>query len=254
MEQKNRMRLDKFLAACGTGTRSEVKRILKSGAVTVNGAVVKRPETKVDLACDTVSYQGKRLSYDPFVVLMFHKPAGCVTATQDPLHKTVMDYITHVQKEELFPVGRLDLDTEGLLLLTNDGDLAHRLLSPRHHVWKTYFVRVRGRLSEEDKEAFREGVDIGEKNVTLPAKLSILSCGDISEAEISICEGKFHQVKRMFAARGCEVLYLKRVSMGGIALDPRLAQGEWRELTEKEREILSEKGSIYVRTEEGCDF
>lgn len=254
MEQKNRMRLDKFLAACGIGTRSEVKQILKSGAVTVNGTVVKRPETKVDTSFDEVSYQGKWLSYNPFAALMFYKPAGCVTATQDSLHKTVMDYITHERKNELFPVGRLDFDTEGLLLLINDGDLAHRLLSPRHHAEKTYFVRVRGHLSDEDVKAFEKGVDIGEKSLTLPAKLSILSSGDISEAELTIYEGKFHQVKRMFAARGCEVIYLKRISMAGISLDPQLVPGEWRELNEEELEMLSERSKANVRAEESGNF
>ncbi|MCD7817919.1 MAG: pseudouridine synthase, partial [Lachnospiraceae bacterium] len=150
-------------------------------------------------------------------------------------------YIDYPRKAELFPVGRLDLDTEGLLLLTNDGAQAHRMLSPRHHVEKTYFARVRGRLAEADVESFAEGMDIGEKRLTLPAKLHILEpvqTEAISEAEVTLCEGKFHQVRRMFAARGCEVLYLKRISMAGLTLDETLAPGSWRELTEEETERL----------------
>ena len=234
------MRLDKFLALTGVGTRSEVKKILKSGAVSVNGVPAKKPEQKIDAATDCVSYQGRTLAYEPFLALMLHKPAGCVTATSDRFAKTVMDYIDHERKSELFPVGRLDIDTEGLLLLVNDGDLAHRMLSPRRHVDKTYFVRVRGTLSQEDAKAFAAGVDIGEKRPTLPAGLKILRSAEISEAEITIREGKFHQVKRMFAARGCTVLYLKRISMAGLELDPSLAPGQWRALSAQERKRLEE--------------
>ena len=236
------MRLDRFLASAGVGTRSEVKKILKSGAVMVNGIPEKRAETKIHTLCDTVTCHGRRLAYEPFVALMFHQPAGCVTATEDTRHRTVMDYISHDRKKELFPVGRLDIDTEGLLLVINDGDLAHRMLSPKHHVAKTYFVRVRGMLSLADADAFARGIDIGEKNLTLPAKLRILSVGETSEAEVTIYEGRFHQVKRMFAACGHTVLYLKRTAMAGICLDPSLAPGEWRALSAEERGILVSPG------------
>lgn len=232
------MRLDKFLAVCTGGTRSEVKKILKKGAVSVNGALEKRPEVKVTPGQDTVCLEGKKLEYQPFVCLMLHKPAGCVTATEDRCQRTVMDYIRHERRQELFPVGRLDIDTEGLLFLMNDGDLAHRMLSPKRHVEKTYFVRVEGTVTSEDGEAFAEGVDIGEKADTLPARLNILKSGPVSEAELTICEGKFHQVKRMFEARGKRVIYLKRISMAGISLDPALAPGEYREITEEEKERL----------------
>ena len=240
------MRLDKFLALTGVGTRSEVKKILKTGAVAVNNVTVKKPEQKIDPESDTVTYQGRQLRYKKFAALMFHKPQGCITATEDRRQKTVMDYIEHERKDELFPVGRLDIDTEGLLLLINDGDLAHRLLSPKHHAEKTYFVRVEGELSDEDVRAFAEGIDIGEKRRTLPARLTILRTmkpGDmspVSEAEVTICEGKFHQVKRMFAARGCTVIYLKRISMAGLSLDEKLAPGTWRELTAEEKQKLRE--------------
>ncbi|MDO4322055.1 MAG: pseudouridine synthase [Lachnospiraceae bacterium] len=258
------MRLDKFLTLAGVGTRSEVKKILKTGTVAVNGVPVKRPEQKIEPEADRITCQGRPLLYEPFVALMFHKPAGCITAVSDRTQKTVMDYIQHERKDELFPVGRLDIDTEGLLLLMNDGELAHRMLSPKHHVEKTYFVRVEGELTREDIDAFDAGIDIGEKKPTLPAKLTILNCtqcgeadqadadkgkgarrtvyrsGVVSEAEVTICEGKFHQIKRMFAARGCRVSYLKRISMAGISLDGTLAPGTWRELTAEEKQRLRE--------------
>lgn len=233
-------RLDKFLAMNGVGTRSEVKKLIRSGAVYVGGAVEKRPERKVDSSADEVSVNGRILEYDSFICLMLHKPAGCITATGDRSHRTVMDYIAHERKAELFPVGRLDIDTEGLLLLMNDGDLAHRMLSPRQHVEKTYFVRVEGTLTDEDTQAFARGVDIGEKSLTLPAVMKILTAGESSEAEVTICEGKFHQVKRMFAARGKKVTYLKRIRMADISLDEALAPGQWRPLNRNELEKLLE--------------
>lgn len=268
------IRLDKFLTMNGCGTRSEVKKLLKNGTVTVNGIPIKKPESKLDPAKDCVTVSGRELVYEPFLCLMFHKPAGCITATSDRSQRTVMDYVEHERKDELFPVGRLDIDTEGLLLLMNDGDLAHRMLSPRHHVEKTYFARVEGAVDEADVQAFAEGIDIGEKQLTLPAKLQILkvyrdhsvddlpqiyegadtkqegvSCCEqetpakqtiFSEIELTICEGKFHQVKRMFAARGKKVVYLKRISMAGIRLDQELALGQWRTLTEEEVGRLKE--------------
>lgn len=230
------MRLDKFLTAAGSYTRSEAKKILKSGQITVNEAVEKGAERKIDTEKDQVRLNGRLLCWEPFLALMFHKPAGCITATSDRSQKTVMDYIDHERKEELFPVGRLDIDTEGLLILMNDGDLAHRMLSPKRHVDKTYFVRTEGVVTQEDAEAFENGVDIGEKHLTLPAKLEILKSDEISESNLTICEGKFHQVKRMFAVRGKKVCYLKRISMAGIDLDPALAPGEWRKLTPEELE------------------
>ena len=234
------MRLDKFLTMTGQGTRSEVKKILKSGTITVNGQPVKKPEQKIDPDKDVIMAADRRLLYEPFICLMFHKPSGCITATSDRQQKTVMDYIDHERKDELFPVGRLDIDTEGLLLLMNDGDLAHRMLSPKHHVEKTYFVRVEGFVTDEDGLAFANGIDIGEKNLTMPAQLRILKSDEISEAELTICEGKFHQVKRMFEARGKKVIYLKRVSMAGLVLDETLEAGQWRKLNSEEIRRLQE--------------
>lgn len=232
------MRLDKFLAASTGSTRSEGKKLLKKGSVTVNGSLEKRPERKITPEKDTVCLEGRRLEYQSFLCLMLYKPAGCVTATEDSRQRTVMDYIRHERKQELFPVGRLDIDTEGLLFLMNDGELAHRMLSPKRHVEKTYFVRVEGEVTPEDGEAFQEGVDIGEKKKTLPARLNILKSGPVSEAELTIREGKFHQVKRMFEVRGKRVVYLKRISMAGIPLDRDLAPGQWRAVTAEEQERL----------------
>lgn len=232
------MRLDKFLTELGIGTRSEVKKILKTGQVTVNGTPVKKPEEKIDETKDVVAYQGKVLAYEQFEYYMFHKPAGCVTAVSDTQHKTVMDYMKNLSRKDLNPVGRLDLDTEGLLLITNDGMLSHELLSPAKHVPKTYFAKIEGIVTEEDVNLFAEGVDIGEKKPTKPAELKILRSDTVSEIELTISEGKFHQVKRMFEAVDKKVVYLKRISMGNLVLDKDLKQGEYRSLTEVEIEAL----------------
>lgn len=173
---------------------------------------------------------------------MLHKPAGVISATEDSKEKTVLDLIETKKRKDLFPVGRLDKDTEGLLLITNDGELAHRLLSPKKHVEKVYYAKIQGIVTEEDILAFAEGVDIQEAQLTRPALLKILKAGDISEILLTICEGKFHQVKRMFEAVGKQVLYLKRLEMGPLKLDDTLKPGEYRELTEKEKEVLCSLG------------
>ena len=182
----------------------------------------------------TVNTEVLDILYEDQDLLAVNKPAGVVTATEDKKEKTVMDLITLQQKKDLFPVGRLDKDTEGLLLVTNDGELAHRLLSPKKHVDKCYFTRVTGQIHEEDIHRFKEGLDIGDEKKTLPADLEILSSGEISEAKVTICEGRYHQVKRMFEAIGCKVIYLKRLSMGSLTLDPALEKGAFRKLTEEE--------------------
>lgn len=233
MFMDKKIRLDKFLADMGIGTRSEVKTLVKKGQISVNNAIVRQPELKISPDIDNVCYNGERISYAEFEYYMLNKPAGCVSATEDRMHKTVLDIIQSARKD-LFPVGRLDIDTEGLLLLTNDGELAHRLLSPRHHVPKTYYAKVDGIVTAEDSRKFAEGLDIGEKQNTLPAKLQILKAGDVSEIMITITEGKYHQVKRMFEAVGKQVLYLKRLSMGSLSLDEALATGEYRKLTPEE--------------------
>lgn len=235
------MRLDKFLTEMGIGTRSEVKKILKAKQVTVNGETVTKPETKIDPDSDVVNCAGKEITYCKFEYYLFHKPAGCVTATEDTLHKTVMDYLTDTVRNDLFPVGRLDIDTEGLLLITNDGALAHELLSPAKHVPKTYYAVIDGKVTEEDVNHFKSGVDIGEKNITKPGILKILKCQPKSEIELTITEGRFHQVKRMFEAVGKPVLYLKRISMGPLVLPDDLKSGEYRPLNEEELHLLKQE-------------
>lgn len=235
------MRIDKFLTELGIGTRSEVKKILKSGQVTVNGTAVKKPEEKIDETKDIVMLQGKKLIYQPFEYYMFHKPAGCVTAVSDAQHKTVMDYMKALTRKDLTPVGRLDIDTEGLLLITNDGMLSHELLSPAKHVPKTYYAKIEGTVTEEDVSIFANGVDIGEKHLTKPAQLKILKSGILSEIELTISEGKFHQVKRMFEAVDKKVFYLKRISMGNLVLDEQLKPGEYRALSLEELAGLQRK-------------
>lgn len=232
------LRLDKYLADMGIGTRSELKSWIRKGRVTVNGLVCKAPEQKVSISEDVVCFDNKRVGYVERVYIMLHKPAGVVSATTDKVSRTVLDLIPDKQRKDLFPVGRLDKDTEGLLLLTNDGGLAHQLLSPKKHVDKVYYAKVSGRVTEVDVKVFSLGVDIGEEKPTLPARLKLISPGEISEIELTIQEGKFHQVKRMFEAVGKEVVYLKRLSMGSLTLDPALAPGEYRDLTQEEIDNL----------------
>lgn len=229
-----KIRLDKYLADMGKGTRSEVKKAIGKGLVRVNNEIVKKPETKLDTDSDHVLFDGVLVRYAQYEYYMLNKPAGVISATEDKREKTVIDLITEKKRKDLFPVGRLDRDTEGLLLISNDGELAHRLLSPSKHVDKVYYAKIDGKVTIEDVEAFQQGVDIGEEKLTRPAKLRILKSGTQSEIELTICEGKFHQVKRMFQAVGKEVVYLKRLQMGTLILDESLKPGEYRELTEQE--------------------
>lgn len=236
------MRLDKYLADAGVGTRREVKRYVQKGRVCVNGKTAKDPGQKIDPLLDEVKYENQLLQVQRYEYYLLHKPSGCVSATEDPRQKTVMDYVKSSRKD-LFPVGRLDKDTEGLLLITNDGKLAHALLSPSRHVSKTYYARIKGQMTSSDIQAFREGLDIGEKRKTLPAELKLLSVrkmedGWETQAEITICEGKFHQVKRMVQALGKEVCYLRRISMGPLQLDEELQRGQCRPLRNDEIEKL----------------
>lgn len=232
--KKMKLRLDKYLADMGTGTRSEVKKAVAKGQVTVNREVVKKPETKIDTEKDAVCYQGMIVGYTEYEYYMLNKPSGVVSATEDKKDRTVVDLIESKRRKDLFPVGRLDKDTEGLLLITNDGALAHRLLSPKKHVDKVYYAEVSGKVTKEDVDAFAGGLDIGEEQKTLPGKLEILESDEISRIELTIQEGKFHQVKRMFQAVDKEVVYLKRIRMGPLLLDETLAAGEYRELTKEE--------------------
>lgn len=228
------IRLDKMLCEMGFGTRSDVKSAIKKGKVTINSEIAGKPDIKVDTDNDRVEFMGEPVSYSKYEYYMFHKPAGCVSATKDNRDKTVMDYFEGQSSKQLFPVGRLDKDTEGLMIITNDGEMAHALLSPRKHVAKTYYAELEGRISEEAVEAFAGGIDIGDDKPTLPAELEIIESGEKSKANITIVEGRYHQVKRMFAAAGCKVTYLKRLSMGGLWLDEKLTKGQYRPLSEEE--------------------
>lgn len=228
------LRLDKYLADMGIGTRSELKEWIRKGRVLINDSVCTKPEQKVFVGRDRIFFDHNEIGYMEHQYIMLHKPAGVVSATNDNVSRTVLDLITEKKCKDLFPVGRLDKDTEGLLLITNDGELAHQLLSPKKHVDKIYYAKVRGRVTQEDQMIFEHGVDIKDEELTLPAKLTIISSDEVSEIELTLHEGRFHQVKRMFEAVGKEVIFLKRLSMGSLQLDPGLAPGEYRELTKEE--------------------
>lgn len=238
---KKQMRLDKYLAQISIGTRSQVKQMVRKGQVCVNGTVVKKPEYKVDPDQDQVVADGVKTKYVHEEYIMLNKPSGVVSATKDPREKTVLDLIDGQKRKDLFPAGRLDKDTEGLLLLTSDGELAHRLLSPKKHVDKTYYARIQGRVTNEDVKVFLKGLDIGDEKPALPAVLQVLIEGEISEILITIQEGRFHQVKRMFRAVDKKVVYLKRISMGSLVLDETLMPGQYRKLTEEEIQRLKEE-------------
>lgn len=264
-----RIRLDKLLADCGKGTRSEVKNYIKKGFVRVNGEVAKSGDIKVDTDVDTVTFDGGDISFEKYVYYMLHKPAGVVSATTDNRDKTVIELITEEKPRDLFPVGRLDKDTEGLLIITNDGKLANSLLSPKKHIDKTYYARVvkyKNELATSDEAAginnqmskdvrnvliteeiirnFREGLDIGDDRLTAPAGLEVLSqTYNEAEVKITITEGRYHQIKRMFEAVGLKVIYLKRLSMGTLVLDEELKPGEYRKLTDEEIDMLRNGGS-----------
>jgi 16S rRNA pseudouridine516 synthase len=241
---ESRQRLDRVLAHLGFGTRKEVKALVRSGRVRVNSTVVRDAGAHVDPVRDDIAVDGVSVHYRRHIYLMMNKPAGVLTATRDAKHTVVTDLLEpEHQQFEPFPVGRLDKDTEGLLLLTNDGALAHRLLLPRFHVPKVYYARVTGQVPSHLTEAFRRGVRLDDGYVTMPADLRILSAGPVSEVELTICEGKYHQVKRMFAAFGHTVTYLRRLAMGPLRLDPTLEPGAYRELTPEEIQQLRTVGS-----------
>lgn len=237
MNMAKKLRLDKFLADMGIGTRSEVKLYIKKGCIKVNDEVIKTPEYKVG-ETDEVWYHDTKVSYVTHEYYMLNKPSGVVSATTDPSCKTVIDLIDSAARKDLFPVGRLDKDTEGLLLITNDGELAHRLLSPKKKVGKVYYAKVEGKVTTKDVALFLEGLQVDEEFRALPANLHIITSGEISEIELEIMEGKFHQVKRMFEAVDKKVIYLKRLSMGTLQLDKSLGLGQYRPLTNEELSML----------------
>ena len=248
------IRLDKYLADSGFGTRSNVKLLVRSGSVLVNNKIVKDAGIKINTETDEVIVKGEKVCFEEFEYYMLNKPAGVITATRDKNDRTVVELIKSSKRRDLFPVGRLDKDTEGLLLITNDGKLSYDLLSPGKHVAKRYLAHVTGELMEDAGEMFSEGLDIGDDKPTKPAKLVILSVSDkqISDedgirnvkeyvTEVEITEGRYHQVKRMFEAVGGKVDYLKRLSMASLVLDEALAPGEYRRLTDEEVAGLKSK-------------
>jgi 16S rRNA pseudouridine516 synthase len=241
MKEDHALRIDKMLANLGFGSRKEVKQLLKSGAVKIDDVIVKDAKQHVDTTKQIVTLNGEVIEYREFIYLMMNKPQGVLSATEDSVGETVIDLLElGDQVYEPFPVGRLDKDTEGLLLITNDGQLAHKLLSPKKHVPKTYFAVIDQEVTEEDVKAFAEGVTLDDGYETKPGELKILKSGIRSDIELTITEGKFHQVKRMFEAVGKKVVYLKRISMGPLPLDETLELGEYRELTDEEVELLKE--------------
>lgn len=242
------MRLDKFLCDNNIGTRNQVKDLIKKGLVSVNDTVIKQPEFKVDESADKVICQGVAITYQEFYYYMLNKPAGYVTAHQDNLYPTVMSLLKDVAGKDLSPVGRLDKDTEGLLLITNDGELNHKLLAPKSHVPKTYYVELRDAFTDEQAFKLKSGIDIGEKHPCMPAEVIVVDFdknspdnhGGVGAILLTIHEGKFHQVKRMMQVVGNEVMYLKRVQFGSLKLDDKLELGEYRTLTEQEIMMLRE--------------
>lgn len=233
------LRLDKLLAHTGFGTRKEVKELIRKGNVTVDDKIIRSSNATIDPNKQIVTVFGEEIFYQKFVYIMLHKPAGFITATEDVYHDTVLSLIPEAFAHfDLSPVGRLDKDTEGLLILTNDGKANHVLTSPKRNIPKTYFAKINGTPTEEHIDAFKQGVTLDDGYETKEATLEILSADTMSEIKLTITEGKFHQVKRMFRAIGMEVLYLKRLTMGDITLDPDLPIGKTRELTMEELQYI----------------
>ncbi len=234
-----KLRLDKFLCDMGCGTRSEIKNACKAGLIMVNDTIAKNPALKVELHKDNVFFRGEEIVYSEYEYFILNKPQGVISASEDPKTKTVVDLITTSKRKDLFPVGRLDKDTEGLLIITNDGMLAHDLLSPKKHVNKTYLVHTDHALTESHVKMVSEGIQIEEDFITKPGTLEILSSSeDWSIAKITISEGKFHQIKRMMERMDNTVTFLKRIRMGPIELPLDLDTGSYRPLTLAEIKLL----------------
>ena len=240
LEEEMKLRIDKMLSNTGVGSRKQIKTDARNGHIEVNGTIEKDSSRIIDTETDAVKYKGETIKYTQYIYLMMNKPSGVVSATEDNYDKTIIDLLRDEEKSyKPFPVGRLDKDSEGLLLITNDGKLSHDLLSPKKHVDKTYYVEVDEEVTENDVTAFEKGVILKEDNYkTLPAKLQIIESGYPSICLVTIREGKFHQVKRMFNAINNEVIYLKRISMGTLKLDESLKTGQYRHLTEEEIKLL----------------
>lgn len=239
------MRLDKILAHSGFGTRKEVKDLIKKGYVSVNGQIIKKDKYHVDPMLDEVRVDDEVVVYEEFVYYMLNKPAGYVSATEDKLYPTVVELIDDYYRDDLFPIGRLDVDTEGLLILSNDGVLAHQLLSPKNHCPKVYYAKINGVVTNDDVQAFLNGIIINGDYQCQSAHLNILKTDETtSEIQVTIYEGKFHQVKKMFLAVGKEVMYLKRIQMKELQLDNSLKLSEYRRLTNEELDRLKEESML----------
>ncbi len=241
MQKKER--LDKILSNLGYGSRKDVKGLVKAGSIEINGKIAMDSSIKIDPYNSEIKIEGEVVEYREFIYLMMNKPQGVISSTDDFRDKTVIDLISEEYKVfNPFPVGRLDKDTEGLMILSNDGQLSHRVLSPKRHVEKLYYAEVEGVVTEKDKALFEEGITLDDGYKTLPAKLEILVSDNVSKIYLTIKEGKFHQVKRMFLAVGKNVVYLKRIAIGGLKLDENLGLGQYRELTREEIVLLEKKG------------
>lgn len=237
---EKRIRLDRILAHMGFGTRAEVKKIIRQKRVAIDGKITNVINTQVIVDEQKITVDGIAVEYQEFFYFIMNKPQGVISATKDNMHKTVIDLLSlEDQKKDVFPVGRLDIDTEGLLLLTNDGQLTHKLLSPKKHVPKIYYAKVEGEVTKEDVKILAEGVTLSDGYVCMPAYLHIVNAGEISEIELTINEGKFHQVKRMMQAVGKEVVYLQRVGMGALKLPEDLELGAYKKATKEEINLIS---------------
>ena len=232
-------RLDKLLASQGMGSRKEVAHLIRTGQVIVDGNLEKHPESKWDPETASIVINGRSLLFQRFCYLMMNKPKGVISASNDPRCRTVIDLVPEKwRRKGLFPAGRLDKDTEGLLIITNDGDFAHRMLSPKKQVFKLYEAEVSGKIGEDQIQKFQEGIILEDGTKCLPAQLQVVRCDETSTVHVWICEGKFHQIKRMFLAVNSEVLRLKRLQIGQLALDQALEPGICREISEKERKLV----------------
>lgn len=237
-----KQRLDKLLANQGFGSRTEVGKLIRSGTVQVEGKAVRCPSFACDPEKDNITIAGETLLYRPFIYLMMNKPAGVLSASRDHRAKTVVDLVPeHLRRKDLFPAGRLDKDTTGLLILTDDGQMAHRMLSPKKGIEKVYHVRVEGEVGKEQQDRFAKGIILADGTACLPARLDVLEEGHTPLLRVVIMEGKYHQIKRMLGVIGRPVLSLQRVSIGGLELDETLCQGECRELTAEEIEEIWER-------------
>ena len=234
-------RIDKIIASQGQYSRSEVKKLVKDGRVTLDGKVIKSSDVKADPDKNDIAIDGKSIGYKKHLYIMLNKPQGVVSATEDTDHTTVIDLVPkELKRDGLFPAGRLDGDTVGFVLITDDGDFAHKILSPKNHIMKTYHATLQRPVTDEDIEAFKKGIELKDGTLCLEAEVRPLDSYE-PMAEIKICEGKYHQVKRMFAALGNKVVFLKRVKMGELALDESLKEGQCRELTDEELQLIQKR-------------